>query len=65
MGMIGFSVGFIGFLMHQLIDVISEYVLLMLYYKYYTVMSFIEKKNLIYPCCVQYNLMNTNVQFDV
>ena len=45
MGMIGFSVGFIGFLMHQLIDVISEYVLLMLYnYKYYTVMSFIEKK---------------------
>ena len=65
MGMIGFSVGFIGFLMHQLIDVISEYVLLMLYYKYYTVMSFIKKKNLIYPCCVQYNLMNTNVQFDV
>ena len=45
MGMIGFSVGFIGFLMHQLIDVISEYVLLMLYnYKYYTVMSFIKKK---------------------
>ena len=65
MGMIGFSVGFIGFLMHQLIDVISEYVLLMLYYKYYTLMFFIEKKNLIYPCCVQYNLMNTNVQFDV
>ena len=67
MGMIGFSVGFIGFLMHQLIDVISEYVLLMLYinYKYYTVMSFIKKKNLIYPCCVQHNLMNTNVKFDV
>ena len=26
---------------------------------------FYQKKNLIYPCCVQYNLMNTNVQFDV
>ena len=26
MGFIGFTVGFIGFLMHQLIDVIAEYV---------------------------------------
>ena len=52
-----------GFLMHQLIDVISEYVLLMLYYKYYTCLY--EQKKPQYSFCAQYNLMNTNIQFDV
>ena len=32
-----------GFLMHQLIDVVSEFALLMLYYKYYTCLLWTKK----------------------
>lgn len=44
MGIIGFIVGFVGFLMHQLIDVISEYVSPSILYVSFITISFFTKK---------------------